>query len=253
MTDLVTLGFETDAGFGERARIGLIVLESDQTIEAEARMLSVDGVDFYHSRIPNDMQVTPETLRAMEDRLPVAAALLPADFAFDAIGYGCTSAATLIGEEAVTRAIQKAHPEMRCSNPISAAVAGFHSLGAKRIAVVTPYTADVTAPIVAHFGNHGLEVEAVGSFLESSDLVVARISEDSIATAVRNVAASVACDAVFISCTSLRTLRIIDDLEQDLGVPVVSSNLALFWHLLRLSGVTETVGPGRIFATQLTN
>ena len=58
--DLVPLPFDTDDGFGSRARIGLIVLESDQTIEAEARMLDLPDVDFYHSRIPNSMEVTSE-------------------------------------------------------------------------------------------------------------------------------------------------------------------------------------------------
>ena len=95
--ELTQLAFDTDEGFGPRARIGLVVLETDQTLEMEARSLPVDGVAWYHSRIANEMEVTPETLTAMEARLPDAAALLPDDFAFDAIGYGCTSAATLIG------------------------------------------------------------------------------------------------------------------------------------------------------------
>jgi maleate isomerase len=108
--ELIPLSFDTDDGFGARARLGLIVLESDQTIEAEARMLDLDGVDIYHSRIPNALEVTPETLTDMEARLPIAAALLPSEFEFDAIGYGCTSAATLIGAEGVAAGIHAAHP-----------------------------------------------------------------------------------------------------------------------------------------------
>lgn len=249
---IARLPFDTDDGFGTRARIGLVVLESDQTIEAEARMLAVDGVDFYHSRIPMEDEVTPATLTDMEERLPVAAGLLPPGFGFDAIGYGCTSAATLIGEAGVTRAIQAAHPGMRCSNPISAAIAAFRALGSHRIALVTPYTANVTAPIVDHFIGAGLEVTAVGSFLESSDLVVARICESSIADAVRSLGGRDEAGAVFVSCTSLRTLRIIDALERELGVPVVSSNLALFWHLLRLAGVPDSLDRfGTLFRTSL--
>jgi len=236
---LERLSFETDDGFGTRARIGLVVLESDQTIEAEARMIDLDGVDFYHSRIPIEYEVTPETLTAMEANLPGAAALLPKEFEFDVIGYGCTSAATLIGVDGIRRGIQSAHPGMTCTDPISAAVAAFDALGAKRIAVVTPYTAQVTEPIVAHFEQAGLHVTALGSFLESSDLVVARISEDSIEAGARHIAAKAECDAVFISCTSLRVLRRIETIEAATRVPVVSSNLALFWHLLRLAGIDD--------------
>lgn len=246
------LSFDTDDGFGTRARIGLIVLESDQTIEAEARMLGIDGVDFYHSRIPVEYEVTPETLSAMKAQLPAAAELLPKEFDFDVIGYGCTSAATIIGTDGISEGIQSVHPAMTCSNPISAAVAAFKALGARRIAVVTPYTAEVTAPIVEHFSNADLEVTAVGSFLESSDLVVARISEESVAAGAKTIAARADCDAVFVSCTSLRALRMIEDIERQTGVPVVSSNLALFWHLLRLAGVDDQLdGFGTLFRMPL--
>ncbi|MCP5025888.1 MAG: Asp/Glu racemase [Actinomycetia bacterium] len=250
--DLVPLGFETDDGFGSRARIGLIVLESDQTIEAEARMLDLEGVDIYHSRIPNAMEVTPATLTDMEKRLPAAAALLPAAFEFDAIGYGCTSAATLIGPDGVAAGIGAAHPDVACTNPISAAVAAFRALGAQRVAVVTPYSAEVTAPIAEHFAAAGLEVTALGSFLEPSDLVVGLISPASIASGVHAVTARGECDAVFVSCTSLRLLGAAADLEAEVDRPVVSSNMALFWHLLRLAGVVDELPQfGRLFTCPL--
>jgi maleate isomerase len=250
--ELIPLSFDTDNGFGARARLGLIVLESDQTIEAEARMLDLDGVDFFHSRIPNALEVTPETLTDMEARLPIAAALLPPEFDFDAIGYGCTSAATLIGAAGVAAGIQAAHPGIASTNPISAAVEAFRALDAQRIAVVTPYTADVTGPIAQHFTDAGLDVAALGSFLESSDLVVARISEASIAAGVRTVVGNADCDAVFVSCTSLRMMAAASALEREVGIPVVSSNMALLWHLLRLAGVADEVpGRGTLFSRQL--
>ncbi len=248
---LVRLPFDADEGYGTRARLGLIVLQSDQTIEVEARMLDIEGVEFYHSRIGNDAEVTPTTLTDMEQRLPVAAELLPTDFGFDAIGYGCTSAAALIGEAGVTAGIQAAHPGVTCTNPITAAVAAFEALGARRIAVLTPYTADVTSPIVSHFADAGLEVTALGSFLEPSDLVVARISEASISEGVRAIAGE-HTDAVFVSCTSLRVLERGTRIEAEVGVPVVSSNMALFWHLLRLAGVDDELDQhGQLFKRQM--
>ncbi len=250
--ELVPLPFETDDGFGSRARLGLIVLETDQTIEAEARLIDLPGVDFYHSRIPMEPEVTPTTLTDMRERLPVAAALLPSAFEFDAIGYGCTSAATLIGAEGVTAGIQSVHADMACTNRITAAVAAFRALGASRIAVVTPYTAEVTGPIATHFTDAGLEVVALGSFLESSDLVVARISRRSVADGVRAIVAEADCDAVFVSCTSLRMLDVAPDIEADVGMPVVSSNMALFWHLLRIAAVDDDLGAfGQLFSVPL--
>ena len=272
MADLLRLAFGTDDGFGGRARIGLVVLENDQTVEAELRGLWPDGVTAFVTRIPMEDQVTPETLLAMEARIPAAAGLLPSTFGFDAIGYGCTSAATLIGEDGVDAAIRRAHPEVPNTNPMAAAVAAMGALGAARIGVVTPYSAEVTAGIVGHLTRKGLAVAVVGSFLEESDSVVARITEESVAAAVIQLVASDQAraepvretgaaragggagglDAVFVSCTSLRALGIVEDLEADLGIPVVSSNLAFGWHLLRLAGVEDAIpGLGRLYRLTL--
>ena len=250
--ELIPLDFEVDEGLGSQARIGLIVLESDQTLEAEARLIRLDGVEFYHARIANELEVNHDTLTDMIHRLPQSAALLPPEFDFDAIGYGCTSASTLLGPEAVGNAIAQAHEGVPSTNPISAAVAAFRSLGAQRIAVVTPYSAEVTAPIADHLVSAGFEVTGLGSFLESSDLVVGRISPASIAAGVRTVVAQSDCDAVFVSCTSLRLVEAVAELELEVGLPVVSSNLAMLWHLVRLAGVEAPCeGLGRLFGVPL--
>ncbi len=258
--DLVPLDLATDAGFGERARIGLVVLENDQTVEAELNGLWPDGVTSFVNRIPMEDRVTPETLRAMEARIPEAAGLLPGLMGFDVIGYGCTSAATLIGEERVSAALRVAHPDVPNTNPISAVLAAVSALRARRVAVVTPYSAEVTAGIVGLLGDRGLEVVAAGSFLEESDATVARITEQSVADAVRRVvgAAEGASDgdgrpdAVFVSCTSLRAFGVAGGLEDELGVPVVSSNLAFGWHLLRLAGIDDRIdGLGSLYGLDL--
>ena len=265
MTDqgLQTLSFDTDDGFGSRARIGLVVLENDQTVEAELGSLWPDGVTAFCTRIPMEDRVTPETLRAMEARIPEAAGLLPGLMGFDVIGYACTSAATLIGEDRVTAALHHAHPEIPNTNPISAVLAAMSALGAQRVAVLTPYSAEVTSGIVRLLTDNGLDVVASGSFLEESDAMVARITEVSVASAVRHLVGSNSdsdggtaetdqVDAVFVSCTSLRAFGIAGDLEAELGVPVVSSNLAFGWHLLRLAGIDDVIEDlGRLFTLGL--
>lgn len=256
--DLQQLPFATDNGFGQRARIGIVVLENDQTVEAELSSLWPEGVAAFATRIPMEDRVTAETLLAMEARIPEAAALLPVRMGFDVIGYGCTSAATLIGEDRVAEAVRRAHPDVPNTNPITAVMAAMAALGAVRVAVVTPYNAEVTGGIVDLLTGRGLEVVAVGSFLEESDATVARITEASVADAVRRLVASAdgsadrRVDAVFVSCTSLRAYGIAGALEAELGVAVVSSNLAFGWHLLRLAGIDDAIdGMGRLFALGL--
>jgi maleate isomerase len=252
-TPIKRLGFRTDHGAGAWARIGLLVLESDQTMEAEVRLLTdLPDVAIYHARLANDVEVTPKTLSKMEAELPVAARLIPQDMGLKAIGYGCTSGATIIGEGRVSQIMNAVHPSVLSTNPLTAAKAALRTLGVRRLGLVTPYAPDVTQAMQTKFDAAGIEVTLVGSFYESDDRVVGRIDEKSILDAALAVGQG-DCDGVFISCTSLRTAGIIEQAEQRLGKPVTASNHALAWHLLRLAGVGDTRdGYGRLFHMQVT-
>ena len=246
-----TLDFETDAGLGQKPRIGLIVRQTDQTIEYEfARLMPGDGTALYHARIPNAMEVSPETLRQMQADLPRTAELLPPSFGFDAIGYACTSGATMIGEACVDEMIRAVHPGARTSNPLTACKAALSALGLRRIALLTPYPPEVTLEMQANLRAAGFETVAVASFNQSDDFTVARISAQSILDAVATIGARDEVEGVFVSCTSLRALDVIAEAEARIGKPVIASNQVLAWHLMRLAGLDGVPeGAGRLFAS----
>ena len=250
---IIELQHKTDSGLGARANIGIIVLRTDQTLEHEFRtLLNLEGVALYHSRIANEMEVTKEMLAKMEADLPIAAALLPASFNFDVIGYGCTSGATIIGEEQVEKAIQVSHPEIPTSNPLTACKAALSALRIKRIAFLTPYVSGITTMMRDNLLENGFEVSSTGSFFESDDFVVGRISAESILESIEKVGTRDDCEGVFVSCTNLRVASIISVAEDKLGKPVTSSNHALAWHLLRLAGIQDCPeNAGRLFQKQL--
>ena len=240
-TRIERLSFTTDAGAGERARLGLLVLESDQTMEWEFRDLThLPGVSVYHARLANAMTVTPETLAAMEQELPIAASLLPDYLGVTAIGYGCTSGATIIGEDRVADIIAKSHPGVPSTNPLTAAKAAFKALGVSRLGLLTPYTPDLTEAMQARFNEAGISVQVVGSYYEDSDAVVGKIDAASILKGAVSVGSSDDVDAVFVSCTSIRAVTVIPEAEEILGKPVTASNHALAWHMLRLAGIADT-------------
>jgi maleate isomerase len=245
------LPFTLDAGIAARAAIGLVVLATDQTLEHEFRaMLRLDGVAYYESRILNSSTINPTTLAAMERELTGAAALILPGSKLDVIGYGCTSGTVVIGEEQVFARIRAAHPNIACTTPITAAIAGMKTLGVRRIAMLTPYVDAVNRLLRDFILARGLEVPVVGSFNHDEDREVARITTDSVKTAVRSLAAEPSVDGVFVSCTSLRVAAIVEELEAELGKPVTSSNHALAWHCLRLAGCKDVVpGFGRLFRT----
>ena len=254
-TRIERLSFTTDAGAGERARLGLLVLESDQTMEWELRTLTgLPGVSVYHSRLANEVSVTPQTLAKMEQELPIAAGLLPDYLGLKAIGYGCTSGATIIGEDRVAEIIAKAHPGIPSTNPLTAAKAAIAALGVKRLGLLTPYSPDVTDAMQARFDAAGISVQVVGSFYEESDLIVGRIDPASILQGAISVGSSSNVDGVFISCTSLRAASVIPSAERALNKPVTASNHVLAWHLLRLAGISDILSDaGRLYQQQLTN
>lgn len=234
------LPFTLDAGIGARARIGLVVLSSDYTMEHEfRRVFTTPGVDYYEARIRNSPQITPETLAAMGPLLTETTDLILPGSKLDVVAFGCTSASMVLGEEAVARAIHAARPEAKTTNPISAAFAAFDAFGAKRIAVLTPYRRDVNEIVRAYIAGKGYQVPVFGSFNEQDDAVVSRIDAASIREAVRTIVKGRAVDAVFVSCTSVRLLDAVAEIEAECGLPVTSSNHAMAWHCLRLAGIDE--------------
>ena len=123
------LPFELDDGIAGRARIGLIVLATDHTIEHEWRSIlgRLDGIGLYQSRIWNDARITPETLAAMEAGLADAAAVIMPGVPLDVVAYGCTSASMVIGEEKVAARINAVRPEARVTTPITGAFAALRA------------------------------------------------------------------------------------------------------------------------------
>ncbi|WGF89018.1 maleate cis-trans isomerase family protein [Marinivivus vitaminiproducens] len=246
------MAYRTDGGIGARANLGLLVLGIDQTIEDEFRAaLPDDGVALYGARLHCDAAITPENLRRMEDRIAPAARLLP-PVDIGVIGFACTSGALVIGEAAVAERVREALPGVAVTDPVTAALAAFRSLGAKRVALLTPYVRAINTSLRDAFQARGLAIPVMGSFNQPDDATVARITPQSIEAAALELGAHEACDAVFVSCTSLRVARIALRIEQRLGKPVTSSNHALAWHMLRLAGIAdERPGLGRLFRTPL--
>ncbi|WP_306141930.1 aspartate/glutamate racemase family protein [Roseibium sp. MMSF_3412] len=243
------LQFECDEGLGSRAALGLIVLQADETIEKEFRPLfDLNDVVLYHARIPSGPEVNGETLMRMKASLTDTAALLPGNRPLDVIGYACTSASTVIGSEAVETAIRKAHPTARVTNPATAVITALKHLGVTRVGVVTPYIAEISEAVVDLLRNAGLDPLKVGSFGQSEEATVARISPQSVEQAVQAIGEDTGVEAVFASCTNLRTFPVIEACEKRLGKPVISSNLALAWHMMTLAGLkTAGSGPGKLF------
>ncbi|MFT3988186.1 Asp/Glu racemase [Aestuariivirga sp.] len=256
-TDMILiehLPFDTDGGIAARARLGLIVLATDYTIEHEWRQIvtPLKGVALYESRILNDAQITPETLRAMEPRIASATDVILPGSQLDVVAYGCTSASMAIGEEQVFERIRSVRPDAKCTTPITAAFAAFRALKAKRIGVLTPYRADVNRIVADYIRARGFVVPVFGSFNEQDDGIVAAITPASIKKSISTILSHAPVDAVFVSCTSVRLAEAAREIEAEIDLPVTSSNHAMAWHALRLAGINDKLPQwGRLFEIPL--
>ncbi len=242
-------GFELTQPIGSKATLGLVVLQTDETLEQDFRRLFPDrDIAIYVSRVPSADELSADSIAAMEAELPRAARLLPGAAQFDAVGYGCTSGTTLIGAEAVAEMLRRGVETPVVTDPLTAALKALEALGVKRLGLVTPYIESIAAPVRDAFVTAGFAVGETLTFGEAVEARVARIAPGSIKAASR--AAAKGADAVFLSCTNLRTLDIIDALEAELGVPVLSSNQVLAWHMAEATAapVAEDA-PGRLFET----
>lgn len=247
------IGYELAQGEDQARRLALIVLRTDRTIEGEVRasLPASQPVSLFHSRIFNEFEISPATLLAMSDLLGPTAALIPAEFKPHVVGYGCTSATMLLGEQRVADIIRQAHPGVKVTEPVSACVEACKSLRMKRIKLITPYQSVVNQNIADGLRARGLEVDSIVSFEEPDDLKVGAISTNSVVEAAVHAGGGLKpeVDGIFISCTTLPTFSAIPIIERLTGKPVTSSNHALAWHMQKLAGITKLQSSlGRLYA-----
>jgi maleate isomerase len=219
-------------------RIGLILLATDLTSEPDfVRLVAAPGVALHAARIAYANPTTPQNLAAAAPRLSEAAALLLPDESLDAIVFSCTSASVVIGDAAVADAIALGKPGVPVVTPPLAAVQGLMALGARRVSVLTPYTVETSVPMARYFEDKGLELAGFTCLGLTDDRQMARISRQSIVDAAVSATADDA-QALFISCTAVRSAGVIDEIEARIGRPVVTSNQASAWAALNHCGLT---------------
>jgi len=209
--------------------------------------LRPEGVGIHFARAPIPDSITVETLaRQVDDLAPAAATLLP-DGSLDVVCYACTSGSLVIGEERVHDELRKGAPGAQATSLIASVLAALRAVGARRIAVATPYLDAINHQEAAYMDAAGFEITAIRGLNVEKDSDMIRLRPDYLAEFAASVDSADA-DAVFISCGALRSLDIVDTLEQKLGKPVICSNQAMMWHCLRLAGIPDRLdGYGSLF------
>jgi maleate cis-trans isomerase len=234
--------------YGSRLRAGVIVPSGNPIAEPEIRAMLPNGVSALVTRLPLRGSSEPELL-TMLDGLEAAAGLL-ADAGVGVIVFHCTAVSTfaphLAGEIRARIARASGIPAFATSDAVLAACA---TLGAKRISLLTPYIEAVHRREIDFLTRAGLDVVGDAHLGIATNDAMARLSPlDLLDWASRTAPAALDADVCFLSCTALRSAPVIAALESRTGRPVITSNQAMVWYLLRTAGVPDAVkGFGRLF------
>ena len=229
-------------------RIGLITLGSDFRIEKDFNnVIYGRDIDLYVNRIHCYNPLTNETLAKMADDITdVTKDILP-DQKIDCVAYGCTSGTVAAGYDVIKDKVNLAKPEAKVTTPITSAIKALNVMGINKISIFTPYTKTINDSVVSYFEKENVCVNSLTYFDIASDLDIGKVDEDYLFEVLSKIDLEDS-DALFVSCTALPVLSIIDQLEKKLNKIVLSSNQTLIWDTLNLIGNKDpVVGFGKIF------
>ena len=229
-------------------RIGLITLGSDFRIEKDFNnVIYGREIDLYVNRIHCYNPLTNETLVKMADDITdVTKDILP-DQKIDCVAYGCTSGTIAAGYDTIKSKINLAKPNAKVTTPITSTIKALKKLNIKKISIFTPYTKTINDSVINYFKKENISINSLTYFDIASDLDIGKVDEDHLFEVLSKIDLKDS-DALFVSCTALPVLSIIDELEKKLNRIILSSNQTLIWDSLSLIGNKDpVVGFGKIF------
>ena len=220
----------------DKVHIGLVQLSTDHSIETDLQMLVGSSAMIFSNRVYYSSSMTAEALAEISRGITQSASLIATGLPMDVMAFGCTSASIVIGNEKIRELLTDQHPGIPATNPWMGALAAFSHLQAKRVSIFSPYPTEVNYPLYQQLVTQGFDVPTIGALRIEKDTDITKVSFDSMLKGARHILAEAPTDALFLSCTNLRALEHIEEIEAEVGVPIVTSTQAMFWHAMTLVG-----------------
>jgi len=229
-------------------RIGLITLASDFRIEKDFNnIIHGKDIDLFSNRIHCYNPLTNETLKKMADDITdVTKEILP-DQKLDCVAYGCTSGTIATGYSSIYEKVNLAKPNTKVTTPITSSIKAIKKFNIKKISIFTPYTNEINQSVAEYFKKENIEVVSLSYFDIASDLDIGKVDPDYLFEVLTKIDLSKS-DGLFVSCTALPVLSLIDKLEKKLDKVVLSSNQTLIWDTLNEINYNKNIdGFGQLF------
>ena len=231
-------------------RVGLIALASDFMIERDfINVIKDREIDFFVNRIECYNPLTRENLIKMSNKVTeVAKDILP-NQDIDCVVYGCTSGTIAAGYNSIEQKVKAAKPMADVTTPSTAAIKALKKLNIKKISLFTPYSKKLNDEVLDYFKTEGFEITSNSYFDIEADYDIGKVDQDYLYEVLSKINLNGA-EALFVSCTALPVLPIIDKLEKKLNTTDLSSNQTLIWDtLVKINKNNSVEGFGKLFET----
>ena len=229
-------------------RIGLITLASDFRIEKDFNdVIYGKNIDLYSNRINCYNPLTNETLKKMADDIPEVTKNILPDQKLDCVAYGCTSGTIAAGYQSIYEKVNLAKPNTKVTTPITSVINALKTLKINKVSIFTPYTDEINQSVINYFKNEKIEISELSYFDIVSDLDIGKVDPQHLFDVLVKQDLSNS-DALFVSCTALPVLSIINEIEKKLGKVILSSNQTLIWDTLKqVNNKNKVDGYGVLF------
>ena len=223
---------------GWRAKIGVIHPGGGEGHIRDFYKVAPEGVAIASSGVPMHKDESAEAMMLLDEHVVEAAKIIAGTNQTppDVIAWVCTAGSFMKGSGHDQKLVKdmEAATGIPCTTTSTAIIAAFKELGIKKLCLVTPYPHDVNQIEKKFIEDNGVGVVKADGLDLVEIYVLANLPPNVLYRTAKAADVSES-DGLFISCTGLDALDIIEPLEQDLGKPVVTSNQASYWLAFKMA------------------
>ncbi len=240
--------------YGWRARLGVLVPSGILALEPEFGLVTPEGVSCHYHRFNftgagGDGEEVVARLKRAEDYIADAAELI-CDAHPDVVVMAGTGVSFIDGyghDQRLIKKMMERNGNLPTTTTSSSVITAFNKMGIKKVSIAMPYFEAVSKAAVKFVEASGIEVMDA-KWLNKAGFDIAVLPPETVYKLAKEVDRPES-EAIFISCVGLHTFEVIEKLEQDLQKPVITSNQATIWNILRMAGVNDPIeGYGRLLS-----
>lgn len=234
----------------ENKHFGIIIPASNITIESELYAALNSNVHlqkriflhFARAGFHTRYKVSGERyLTEVVESLPTETQKLAKIHNLQSMTFMCTSGAAVLMQRKDIQKEISMHYQGDWITPVESLLAAFTAVGSSNPLIVTPYTSKISANISQLLSDAAITPKKVISLGLNTSSQLFEYSRERLSTLLEAECNNNTYDGVCVMCTNFPTFRIINEIEKECGIPVISSNQATLYRMLKEAKVNEKI------------